>query len=216
MSISLNKVRRMSKVPGSPQSTLSRALLDCFYEQCNWTHEVWTLRRALFDGNRRKRTLDRGPHKYFLDYLQTILTAYFMLQIAKLHDPAVASGRVSLTLDYVVEYGGWDTATKAKLVRNKRTLDKLGNVIRLPRNKLIVHNDLSTVLQGEPLGAFSRGGDISYFKSLQRFMKRVYISATGSPCADFSTFTKGDARSVILALAADTAKEPRRSRVRTG
>ena len=38
---------------------------------------------------------------------------------------------------------------------------------------------------------------------------------TGTPCADFSNFTKGDAINVISALAADTPREPRR-RARTG
>lgn len=200
----------MPRASRFPQSSLSRALLDRFYEQCNWTHEVWTLRRALFDGNRRKRTLERGPHTYFLDYLSTILMEYFMLQIAKLHDPAVVSGRVSLTLDYLVEYGGWDAATRGRLVRIKRTLDKLGSIMKLPRNKLIVHNDLAAVMQDTPLGAFSAGADTRYFKSLQRFMRCAYVGATGTPCADFSNFTKGDALSVISALAADTSKEPRR------
>lgn len=205
----------MPRASHLPQSSLSQALLDRFYEQCNWTHEVWTLRRALFDGNRRKRTLERGPHTYFLNYLQTILTEYVMLQVAKLHDPAVVSGRVSLTLDYIVEYGGWDSATRGRLVRSKRTLDKLGSVMKLPRNKLIVHNDLSTVMQDASLGTFSAGADTNYFKFLQRFMTCAYVGATGSPCADFSKFTKGDALSVISALAADTPKEPRR-RARTG
>lgn len=152
---------------------------------------------------------------YFLHYLSTILTEYVMLQIAKLHDPAVVSGRVSLTLDYVVEYGGWDAATRSRLVRSKRTLDKLGSVMKLPRNKLIVHNDLSVVMQDAPLGSFSAGADTRYFKSLQCFMRCAYVGASGNPCADFSKFTKGDAINVISTLAADTRKEPRR-RARIG
>jgi hypothetical protein len=42
-----------------------------------------------------------------------------MLQIAKLHDSAVVSGRISFTLDYMVEYGGWDDVTRERLVRIK-------------------------------------------------------------------------------------------------
>jgi hypothetical protein len=139
-----------------------------------------------------------------------------MLQIAKLHDSAVVSGRISFTLDYMVEYGGWDDVTRERLVRIKRTLDKLGSVMKLPRNKRIVHNDLSMVLQDTPLGAFSEGADTRYFKSLQRFMRCAYIGATGNPCADFSNFTKGDAINIISALAADTPKEKTHHRARTG
>lgn len=195
-----------------PRSALSKLLLDRLFEQCNWAHEVWTLRRAMFDGNRRKRTLDRGPHTYFLYHLQNILTEYVTIQIAKLHDQAVVAGRVSLTLDYVVEYGGFDVPTKKKLARIRATLDKLGSILRQPRNKLIAHNDLAAVMQDAPLGEFAAGMDTRYFQSLQRFLKAAYVGAIGEPCADFSTFSKSDAAGVIRALAADTRPEPRRRR----
>jgi hypothetical protein len=53
-----------------PQSTLSRALLDRLFLQLDWVHEVWMLRHTHFDGNRRKRTLDRGPQTDFLKTLR--------------------------------------------------------------------------------------------------------------------------------------------------
>lgn len=190
--------------PRTPCSSLSKELLDRLFEQCNWTHEVWTLRRALFDGNRRKRTLKRGPHMHFLVSLNTVLTEYVYLQIAKLHDPAVVSGRVVLTLEYIVEYGGFDAPTRRKLAAIKKTLDKLGSVLRQARHKLIAHNDLAAVMKDASLGVFDAGADRRYFGSLQRFVKAAYIGATGEPCADFSTFSRGDAENVVRALAAES------------
>jgi hypothetical protein len=191
----------------APQSALSKALLDRLFNQCNWAHEVWTLRRALFEGNRRKRTLERGPHMYFLATVNTALTEYVLLQIAKLHDPAVVSGRVSLTIEYVVEYGGWDASSRRKLLRLKERLDALGKQIRPARNRLIAHNDLAAVLGDTALGAFEEGADRKYFRALQSFITTVYRSATGEPCAAFATFSRDDAHQVIAALASSTRGE---------
>ena len=131
-----------------------------------------------------------------------------LLQIAKLHDPAVISGRVSLTIEYVVEYGGWDSLSRRKLVVLKERLDALGKQIRPARHKLIAHNDLAAVLGDSALGAFDAGADRKYFRTLQSFLTTVYWIATGGPCAAFSTFSQGDANQVIAALARST--RPRR------
>lgn len=41
--------------------------------------------------------------------------------------------------------------------------------IRDARNKLIAHNDLSTILQAQDLGGFDRGDDTEYFRNLREF-----------------------------------------------
>lgn len=194
---------------GQPKSALSRALLDKLWEQCNWAHEVWTLRRALIDGNRRKRTLERGPYFDFITTAGNALQESVLLQIAKLHDRAVIAGRVSLTLEYVVEYGGWDGATLRKLGKLKRRLDVFEGKIRPARNRLISHNDLAAVLSEQPLGSFETGADQRYFKTLFSFVSAAYQSATGGPCASFSTL-KADTTLAVAALASATTSANRR------
>lgn len=193
--------------PKQPKSALSPTLLAKLWEQCNWAHEVWTLRRALIDDNRRKRTLNR--HIYFISPVGTALAEYVLLQIAKLHDHAVVGGRVSLTLEYVVEYGGWDEVTRRKLARLKARLDALDGKVRPARNRRISHNDLAAVLSEQPLGDFASGADRRYFKTLHSFVSTAYLSATGGPCAQFSTL-KDDTQLVIAALASSTTSLNRR------
>ncbi len=194
-----------------PTSALSRALLDRLWNQCNWAHEVWSLRRALIDGNRRKRTLVRGPHIDFITTAGNALQEYVLLQIAKLHDRAVVAGRVCLTLEYVVEYGGWDEATQRKLGTLKKRLDAFEIRIRSARNRLISHNDLATVLNEQPLGSFEAGADQRYFKALQLFVSSAYQGAVGGPCAPFSTL-KTDTQRAVAALASSTTSKNRRRR----
>ncbi len=197
--------------PKQPKSALSRALLDKLWEQCNWAHEVWTLHRALIDGNRRKRTLERGPHLDFITTVGKALADYVLLQITKLHDRAVVAGRVSLTLEYVVEYGGWDQVTRRKLARLKGRLDALDGKIRPARNRLISHNDLAAVLSEQSLGGFAAGADQRYFKTLHSFVSTAYQSTTGGPCAPFSTF-KHDTQLAVAALASSTTSLRRQRR----
>ena len=194
---------------------LSRALLDKLWDQCNWAHEIWTLRRALIDGNRRKRTLEEGPHIDFIAATGNALQEYVLLQIAKLHDPAVMSGRVCLTLKYVVEYGGWNQATQRKLRTLKKRLDDFQDRIRPARNRLISHNDLATVLNGQRLGTFEAGADQRYFKTLNSFMSSAYQGAVGGPCAPFATL-KTEAQRAVAVLAATTAPKDRRRRKARG
>jgi AbiU2 len=194
-----------------PQTSgVCRIVLDRLWDQCNWTHEIWTLRHALIDGNRRKRTLERGPHIDFLAATGNALQEYLLLQIAKLHDRAVVSGRVCLTLEYVVEYGGWDPATLRKLTSLRKRLDSFQEQIRSARNRLISHNDLAAILEGQPLGMFKAGAERKYFKTLHSFVSSAYQASVGGPCASFSSLeSEGTCAIAALATIATAGKRGR-------
>lgn len=96
-------------------SAISRAVADKLFDVCNWAHETWILHRTLFDDNPDLQELGQGHHVYFLNHLNHVLQEYALLQMAKLHDPAVMSGRVNLSLAYILDYGGWDVATAGRL-----------------------------------------------------------------------------------------------------
>jgi hypothetical protein len=199
-------------LPTKPKTALSRTVLDKLWDQCNWAHEVWTLRRALIDDNRRRQTLQRGPYFFFVITAGNALHEYVLQQMAKLHDPA-GGRRVSLTLEFAVEYGGWDAVTLRKLKTLKSRLDALDKQIRPARNQLISHNDLGALLGDVPLGAFKAGADKRYFKTLFMFMSTAYECATGGPCAEFATL-KEETERVVAALASSTLALKRRRRYR--
>lgn len=190
-------------------TVFSRILLDRLWEQCNWAHEVWTLRRALIDRNRRKKALENGPHSAFISAAGMALHDYALLQIAKLHDSATVAGRVCLTLDYIVEYGGWDESTERRLRSLKTRLDAFQAKIRPARNRLISHSDLATILNGQALGGFDAGDDQKYFKTLSLFVSTAFQSAVGGPCAAFSTLTD-DTERAVATLAKSTIRTRRR------
>ena len=81
-------------------SALSRRVVEEFYKLCDWSFQVWLNHRNLFDDNPRALELQKSMGAEALARLSAISHEYTLHQIAKLHDPAVVSGQV--TLDSVV------------------------------------------------------------------------------------------------------------------
>ena len=105
-----------------------------------------------------------------------------MHQLAKLHDPAVQGGNINLTLEYIIEYGGWDPEFKKEIRDLKKAMDVLYPSIKEARNKLLSHNDYKTMIGPDaPLGEFEEGEDVNYFNSLKEFCEKVSQKALGGP-----------------------------------
>jgi len=105
-----------------------------------------------------------------------------ILQVVRLHDDATVSGKVTLTIDYIVKYGGWEDAEAEKLRGYQRKLNefvfghetsKRNDRLKLVRNQTLAHNDLAAVLVDAPTFLFSAGEDEAYFKVLEEFASLV-------------------------------------------
>ena len=142
-------------------AALSPEIAIKFHDLCNWAHATWRMHRAFSDDPRTADAAKAG-HAYFLTHLSVVSQEYTLLQMAKLHDPASQQGRISLTIEYVLEYGGWDAETKDALQALSANLRDLYTRIRPARNRVIAHNDLSAILDGASLGSFPTGLDDSY------------------------------------------------------
>jgi hypothetical protein len=154
-------------------SALSSEIVIKFREFCVWLHETWLCRKYLFDKNRDLSILQQPRNEHFFCKLHTILQEYWLIQLAKLHDPAVQNNRVNLTLDYIIDYGNWDAETLRELKQLQKTMTALNQPIRTARNKILCHNDLAVILDGGVLGEFPEGDDIKYFDALQSFVNIV-------------------------------------------
>lgn len=131
-----------------------------------------------------------------------ILQEYWIQQLAKLHDPAVQCNNQNLSVDYILEHGQWDTATKSELTDLRNRMVVFEKKLRSARNKIISHNDLSTISQATDLGGFDQGDDDEYFKNLHEFASVVrrtvlndiflYDDLVGNDVAFFmAAFNKG-------------------------
>jgi len=162
----------------------SPIVVEKFYDLCNRAYRDWRIHKILFVDNPRKKELETSVAGHGLEQFSILSQESILLQIAKLHDPAVQKDRINLGIDYMVKFGGWEKSINTKLqdLQAKLKEHELKMLkIRPARNRYLSHNDLETILSGEVLGAFDDGEDDKHFKALQEFVDVVHNSVIGGP-----------------------------------
>lgn len=170
-----------------------------FCKLCGWTYETWLNHRELFDENVRAPELQESFAGDTLGRLNVISQEYSLLQIAKLHDRAVTSGKITLSLEYVMTYGAWSPAVREKLDALEMKLSAFAGQLRDARNKSLSHNDLASVVAGATLGSFARGEDEAYFRALQEFVNIIHDEVVGGPWP-FNDLVKNDVAGFLSML----------------
>ena len=178
---------------------LSASVVLEFCDLCQWTYEVWLNHLELFDNNPRLTGPRNSYAKKELSRLSIISQEYGLLQIVKLHDPAVMNGHVTFGIDYMLTYGGWSDSVRLRLQALKKQLDDFASQLRGVRNKVLSHHDLDTILAGAPLGKFAEGDDERYFKALQEFVNTVHDEVLGGPWP-FCNLVKNDAAAFLVRI----------------
>lgn len=180
-------------------SALSRPIVEEFCKLCDWSFQVWLNYRELFDDNSRALELQKSIGAEALARLRTICHEYTLHQIAKLHDSAVVSGQITLGIEYIVKYGGWDQQVLVKLTALANQLNGFARGLRSVRNKVLSHNDLAAILSGLVLGEFAKDEDIKYFEVLQEFVNVVHSEVIGGP-APFDDLVKNDVAALMAII----------------
>lgn len=80
--------------------------------------------------------------------LSVISQEYSLLQIRKLHDRAVINGNVTLGIDYVLKYGGWQEPVLGQLTALESKMNGFASKLQGARNKVLSHNDLAGICSG--------------------------------------------------------------------
>jgi len=173
-------------------ATLSEQTVQDFINICHWTYEAWITHRVLFDDNPNGEELRHSKYGPLLGRLSNITADYALLQLAKLHDRAKGK---NLTLEYIIENGGWDSATASTLRQLHRQLDAFYRQIKPARNKILAHTDLATIQNKQTLGAFQKNADQEYFTVLAQF-----ISVVQGSSFVFGAYVRNDARIFVNGL----------------
>jgi AbiU2 len=183
------------------QTTLTAEEMAAFCRACSWAHEAWSLHRA-FQARLPASGELAHRHGYFFNRLSHITQEYVLLEVCKLHDPAVQGRNVNLTLEFIVMNGDWDDATRTKLEELKSQLEAMSSHLTLLRRKRLAHTDRDSAIVGQVLGGFPDGLDESYFSALQEFVDIAHDASAGGPYP-FDTFAHTDVELLVgdLALA---------------
>jgi hypothetical protein len=170
-----------------------------FCKLCNWAYVTWLNHRELFDRNPRAADLQHSLAADTLGRLSVISHEYALLQIIKLHDRAIVAGNVTLSIEYMIRYGGWRDPILTELREVATKLDQFASELRSTRNKVLSHNDLATIIAGANLGSFSDGNDEDYFRLLQTFVDIVHSQVVGGPYP-FDDLTRNDVAAFLATL----------------
>jgi AbiU2 len=164
-----------------PMHAHSRLVVEQFCALCDKAHEYWLNHLELFDKNPRNDELMKSTARNEWIRLSIISHEYSLLQVRKLHDRAVTSGKITLGIDYMLTYGGWSESVRSCLTELAEELDGLADKLEDVRNKILSHNDLATIVTGATLGEFDKGADEKYFEALQEFVNIVHDQVAGGP-----------------------------------
>jgi hypothetical protein len=157
----------------------TREVVEKFCDMCRWVHQSWQTRKFLFDENPDIDEL-KGPHyAHFFVRLSYMLQEYWIQQLAKLHDPAIQRGHKNLSIDYMIDHGQWDLITKSELIELRDKMMVFESKLRTVRDKIIAHNDLTSILQSNDLGEFDQEEDTLYFQHLEAFASIVQKVSLG-------------------------------------
>jgi hypothetical protein len=164
-----------------PIDAHSRLVVEQFCALCDKAHEYWLNHLELFDKNPRNDELMGSTARDEWIRLSIISHEHSLLQVRKLHDRAVTSGKITLGIDYMLKYGGWSDSVRSRLMGLAEGLDGLADKLEDVRNKILSHNDLATIVAGATLGEFDEGADEKYFEALQEFVNIVHDQVVGGP-----------------------------------
>lgn len=178
------------------KTALSTEIVRKFCELCNWAHESWQMFRIFFDKNPKVELFEYDTFHLYFQYLALSTKEHSLLQIAKLHDPAIQGKNINLSIDYIISNGDWRPEVTMKLEQLRKQLDEFATLIKPVRDKLYSHFDLDTILKGEPIGGFPPGKDEEYFENLQEFANIVHQETIGG-IFPFTTNSFSDAEVVL-------------------
>jgi hypothetical protein len=182
-----------------PMNALSASVVRDFCTLCDKAHEYWLNYLELFDNNLRNPEICNSPAGKEWERLSVISHEHSLLQIVKLHDPAVMNGNINLGINYMLTYDGWSDSVRSRLEALAETLSDFASQLRDARHKILSHNDLATIKANAALGAFTEGDDEKYFKSLQEFVDIVHGEVIGSRCP-FDDHVKSEAALFLAAI----------------
>ena len=148
---------------------------QAFCDLCQWVYECWAVHSNLFERLPARLEEERNvslvkfmetPYGACLDRLIEMSHEYILLQIAKLHDPAIQGQNENLSIDFFVRQEFWLEDEESTIREIAAKLNDFYDQIKDARNKILAHNDRVVFGEGSLLGSFSEGDDERYFRDL--------------------------------------------------
>lgn len=138
------------------------------------------MHKRLFETTRQNDPLKSPRFGQFFVRLNELLIDHWFLSVARLHDRAYTC-QWNLTLEYFAEHPHLAGETAEKMRKLIKQMDRFAAVVKLPRNKLLAHNDADQITSQTDAGKFQPGQDEEYIKHLTEFANIVSSNLLNKP-----------------------------------
>ena len=185
----------------NPEDEATRALVKRFCDYVFRLKQVYYMGRELFYEASAQSLMERTAHAFFLD-LNKILIDYFLLEAAKLTDPATSFGGKceNFTVANLIETVEWSPECVREIEKLDKTVQSFRKYIEPARNKLLAHYDKPTVASGDVLGAFPEGEEEKFLAALEQMCNELHKAAFGEILPKMMLDHRGDVLDLKKAL----------------
>ena len=189
--------REMHMTKAGAQDETTRVFVKRFCEQVLWLKQVHDIVCELFDDESAQSLMERTAHVFFQD-LSNIVIHYFLLEVMKVTDPATGVGgkRENLTVANLIETVEWPPDCLQDLERLNATVQSFRGYVKPARDRILAHNDKTTVKSGEVLGAFPKGGDKELLAVLEQICDLMHRAAFGEIFGEMTPYYSSDVRDI--------------------
>ena len=176
-----------------PQDETTRALVKRFCDYIFWLKQIHYIYCELFDDDKTQSLMERTSHAFFMD-LNKIMIDYFLIEVAKLTDPATSLGGKyeNFTVSNIILTIEWPSDCLLEINNLNETVLSFRKYIKPARNRLLTHYDKLTVVSGNTLGCFPEGEDRKLMEVLEKMCNVFHVAAFGGIFGDMVPFHSGD------------------------
>lgn len=167
----------MKVIPHTAKS--AKNAVKRFCDQVFWLKTINRMFEVLFEKDDSIILMEKSAHSFFY-FLSMVLHDYLLLEMAKITDPATSKGKENFTIANLIESIDWPDDTREKLITLSHQANTFRDYILPARHKLIAHTDKKAFLAEMTLGAFPRGEDDKFLKTLSEICDVAHEACFGS------------------------------------
>jgi len=183
------------------QDEATKEQIKLFCDRVFWLNQLHYIYTELFENKNALSIMEKIAHRFFYD-INNILVDYFLLEVAKLTDPAYSQqGKCeNFTTNNLLETIDWPQDCLKELESLNKDVMSFRKYIKHPRNKIFTHLDKKTLVSNSKLGEFPEGKEKECLQALEKMCNIMHEAVFGEILGDMIPFHNGDVQDFKKAL----------------
>lgn len=176
----------------NPKDVAAREMVEKFCDYVVGLVEIHRIGKELFENNEGRKLMEQTAISFF-KVINDILIKYFILETAKITDPAWTYNRYeNFTIANLRETINWPESVARDLNRLNQVVEGFRKNIMDARTKLLAHYDKNTFMSEKVLGTFTEGDDEKFIKALEEMCNVLHQASFDEIFGDIVVGMPGD------------------------